>query len=134
VLILSESDDDDVIFKTISAGVCGYLLKGTQPAKLLDCIREAHERGAPMSPQIACKVLRLLRREAAPRRTEKKGLSSRELEILRLLSEGHSYKTAAAELCLSPDIIRFHVRKIYGRLNAHSKSEAVAKAIRQGIL
>jgi DNA-binding NarL/FixJ family response regulator len=133
VLILSESDQDDVIVKAVSAGVCGYLLKGTEPAKLLDAINEAHRGGAPMSPEIACKVLGLIRR-AAPRKHRDKRLSSRELEILRLLSSGHSYKTAAAVLYVSPDTIRFHVRRIYSRLDAHSKSEAVTKAIRRGML
>jgi DNA-binding NarL/FixJ family response regulator len=133
VLILSESDQDDVILKAVSAGVCGYLLKGTEPAKLLDGIREAHGGGAPLSPEIACKVLRLIR-SAAPRRDEDKMLSWRELEILQLLSRGHSYKTTAAELYISPDTVRFHVRRIYSRLGAHSNSEAVIKAIRHGVM
>jgi DNA-binding NarL/FixJ family response regulator len=134
VLALATSDDEDLIVTTLSAGSCGYLFQNTDPAKLLECIREAHEGGAPMSPEIARKVLRIIRRAVSPKADDLAALSRRELQLLRLLSHGQSYKTAAHELCISLDTVRFHVRKIYARLHVHSKSDAITKAIRTGLL
>ena len=133
VLILTIYADDKHVFEAICAGACGYLLKETRPAKLLEYIREAHDGGAPMSPEIARKVLRMFQKVVPPK-SEEVRLSARELQILRLLAEGHGYKTAAAQLGVSVDTIRFHVRNIYVRLHVHSKSEAVTKAFRQGLL
>jgi DNA-binding NarL/FixJ family response regulator len=132
-LILTVYGDDEHVFEAICAGACGYLLKETRPARLLEYIREAHDGGAPMSPEIARKVLRMFQKVVPPKAEEVR-LSPRELEILRLLADGHGYKTAAAQLGISLDTIRFHVRNIYVRLHVHSKSEAVTKAFRQGLL
>jgi DNA-binding NarL/FixJ family response regulator len=132
-LILTVYGDDEHVFEAVCAGACGYLLKETRPAKLLEYIREAHDGGAPMSPEIARKVLRMFQKVVPPKAEEVR-LSPRELEILRLLADGHGYKTAAGQLGISLDTIRFHVRNIYVRLHVHSKSEAVTKAFRQGLL
>jgi DNA-binding NarL/FixJ family response regulator len=133
VLMLTVFGDDDRVFEAICNGASGYLLKDTPPARLLDAIRELAAGGAPMSPEIARKVVRMFQRVAPPRETPG-DLSPRETQILRLLADGHSYKTAAAELNISPDTVRFHIRHIYEKLHVHSKSEAVLKAFRTGLL
>ncbi len=133
ILVLTVYADDDHVFEAICAGASGYLLKDTPPARLLDSIRELQEGGAPMSPEIARKVVSTFRRIAPPRDGPEQ-LSPRELETLKLLTEGHSYKTAAVALGVSVDTVRFHVRNIYEKLHVHSKSEAVVKALRSGLL
>jgi DNA-binding NarL/FixJ family response regulator len=133
VLMLTVFGDDDRVFEAICNGASGYLLKDTPPARLLDAIRELAAGGAPMSPEIARKVVTMFQRVAPPRETPG-DLSPRETQILRLLADGHSYKTAAAELNISPDTVRFHIRHIYEKLHVHSKSEAVLKAFRTGLL
>lgn len=133
ILMLTVYDDNDHVFEAICAGACGYLLKDTPPARLLEAIRELHDGGAPMSPEIARKAVTMFQKVAPPRQEEHR-LSPREVNVLRLLAEGHSYKTAADALSVSVDTVRFHVRNIYQKLHVHSKSEAVLLALRQGIV
>jgi DNA-binding NarL/FixJ family response regulator len=133
ILMLTVYADNDRIFEAICAGACGYLLKDTPPARLLECIHEAGSGGAPMSPEVARKVVTMFQKTAPPSRQEHR-LSARELEVLRLLADGHSYKTAGAAVSLRQDTIRCHIRNIYSKLHVHSKSEAVLKAFRSGIL
>jgi len=132
-LVLSVYDDDDRVFQAICAGACGYLLKNTPPADLLAAIHEAASGGAPISPKIASKVLALFR-QILPQDTSPASLTPHELRLLRLLVEGHNYKTAAAEMGVSVHGISFHTRNIYDKLQVHSKSEAVAKALRLGLV
>jgi DNA-binding NarL/FixJ family response regulator len=129
VVMLTVYDDDRRIFEAVCAGACGYLLKNTPPARLLECVREVANGGAPMSPEVARKVLTLFREVQPPDRVEH-DLSAHELRLLRMLVDGHNYKTAAAELGVSINTISFHMRRIYDKLEVHSKSEAVAKALR----
>jgi DNA-binding NarL/FixJ family response regulator len=133
ILMLTVYADNEHIFEAICAGACGYLLKDTPPPKLLEAIRELREGGAPMSPEIARKVVTMFQKVVPPK-IEEHRLSPRELEVLKLLADGHSYKTAAHVLSVSQDTIRFHIRNIYEKLHVHSKSEAVLKALRSGIL
>jgi DNA-binding NarL/FixJ family response regulator len=133
ILMLTVFADNDHVFEAICAGASGYLLKDTPPTRLVEAIRELHEGGAPMSPEVARKVVAMFSKVVPPKRSEHR-LSARELEILQLLAEGHSYKTAAKALSLSLDTIRFHIRNIYEKLHVHSKSEAVVLALRNGIL
>lgn len=133
VLMLTVFADDDHVFEALCAGACGYLLKETPPAKLIEALREVHGGGAPMSPEVARKVVTIFQKIAPPPYPDCQ-LSARELDILRLLAEGHSYKTCASRLFVSLDTVRFHVRNIYERLHVHSKSEAVMKALRRGII
>ena len=134
ILMITVYDDNEHVFEAICAGACGYLLKDTPPAKLLDALREVQSGGAPMSPEIARKVVEMFQRVAPPPPTAGHSLSPREVEVLKLLAEGHVYKTAAAQLDLSIDTVRFHIRNIYDKLHVHSKSEAVLAALRAGIL
>jgi DNA-binding NarL/FixJ family response regulator len=133
VLMLTVYDDDDRIFDALCAGACGYLLKKTPPARLLDSIREAAQGGAPMTPEIARRVVRLFRKIRPPERAEYK-LTPHELRLLKLLVEGHNYKTAATQLNISFNTVCFHIKSIYEKLQVHSKSEAVAKALRNGLV
>lgn len=126
-------DDDERIFDALCAGASGYLLKKMPPAQLLDCIKEAVAGGAPMSPEVASRVIALFREIRPPERTDYQ-LTAHELRILHLLAEGHSYKTAAAELGVSVKTISFHLQKIYEKLQVHSKSEAVSKALRNRLI
>ena len=133
ILMLTVFADNDHVFEAICAGASGYLLKDTPPNRLTEAVRELVAGGAPMSPEIARKVVGMFSRVAPPR-TEDHKLSPREVELLKLLAEGHSYKTAARALSISIDTIRFHIRNIYDKLHVHSKSEAVILALRQGIV
>ena len=133
VLMLTVFDDNEHVFQAICAGATGYLLKDTPAAQLREAIAELRSGGAPMSPNIALKVVTMFQ-QIAPPRTDAVRLSPRETELLALLADGHSYKTAADSLGLSMDTVRFHVRNTYEKLHVHSKSEAVLKAFRTGIL
>ena len=132
-LMLTVYDDDERIFDALCAGATGYLLKKTPPAKLLLSLQEAVEGCSPMSPEIARRVIELFRRSPQPVKEDYK-LTPLETRILGLLVEGHNYKTAASELNVSVNTVAFHIKHIYEKLQVHSKSEAVAKALRSGLL
>ena len=132
-LMLTVYKDDERIFEAICAGASGYLLKKTPPARLLESVREAFDGGAPMSPEIARRVIELFQR-VQPSKQAPWRLSPQELRLLKLLGEGHHYKTAAAELGISIHTVAFHMRNLYEKLHVHSKSEAVAKALRAGLV
>jgi DNA-binding NarL/FixJ family response regulator len=128
VLMLTVYDDDDRIFEAMCAGASGYLLKKTPPARLLESLREAVAGGAPMSPEVARRVIGLFRALRPPERANYH-LTPHETRLLKLFVEGHNYKTAAVELGVSINTVNFHVRSIYDKLQVHSRSEAVAKAL-----
>jgi DNA-binding NarL/FixJ family response regulator len=139
ILMLTVHEDNDLVLEALCAGACGYLVKKTPPARLLEAIREAHAGDSPMSSHIArrvVEVLRVLRAKAVPEAggEENGHLTVREREILGGLAAGHTYQTAARSLGISTDTVRFHIRKIYRKLHVHSQSEAVAKALRKGLL
>jgi DNA-binding NarL/FixJ family response regulator len=133
ILVLTVYDDDDRIFSALCAGASGYLLKKTPPTRLLESLTEAVEGGGPMSPEIAGRVIRLFR-DFRPPEPADHDLTPHEVRLLKLLAEGHNYKTAAAELKVSVNTISFHMKHIYEKLHVHSKSQAVAKALRSGIV
>ena len=134
VLMLTVYAEDELVFEAICNGAVGYLLKRTPPAELLAAISEAHEGGAPMSPEVARKVLRLfgkLHPRVADGTTD---LTGQELRLLRLLADGHSYESSGSNLGVSVNTVRKYIRSIYDKLHVHSKSEAVSKAIRAGLI
>lgn len=133
VLMLTIYDDEDKVFESICNGARGYLLKKTPPARLIEHLREAHHGGAPMSPEIARKVIRTFQKVKPPPR-QTCALTPQEIRLLALLADGHSYQNAAGQLDISINTIRNHVRSVYDKLHVHSKSEAVAKALKSGIL
>jgi DNA-binding NarL/FixJ family response regulator len=133
LLMLTVYDDDERIFDALCAGACGYLLKRTPPARLLESLREAVTGGAPMSPEVANRVITLFREIRPPERCDYE-LTPHETRLLKLLVEGHNYTTAAAELGVSYNTIKFHMRHIYEKLQVHSKSEAVSKALQNRLV
>ena len=133
VLMLSVYDDDERIFDALCAGATGYLLKKTPPTRLLESLKETVGGGAPMSPEVARRVITLFRDFRPPQRADY-DLTPHETRILKLLVEGHNYKTAAFELNVSVNTVSFHLKKIYEKLQVHSKSEAVAKALRDHLV
>jgi DNA-binding NarL/FixJ family response regulator len=134
ILMLTVFADSAHVFEALCAGANGYLLKDTPPDKLLEAIRDVHEGGAPMSPSIARSVLQTFRLSPGPAASEEAKLSAREREVLGWLAEGYSYHAAAGQLGISIDTVRAHVRKIYEKLHVHTRSEAVLKAMRRGLL
>ena len=132
-LMLSVYDDDDRIFDALCAGANGYLLKKTPPARLIESLKEAVMGGAPMSPEVARRVVTLFRDFRPPERADYQ-LTPHETRLLKLLVEGHNYKTAAFELGVSVNTISFHMKHIYEKLQVHSKSEAVAKALQNRLV
>jgi len=133
LVMLTVYEDDKRIFDALCAGACGYLLKKTPPARLLEGLQEAVRGGAPMTPEVAGRVIALFR-EIRPPEDAAYHLTPHEIRILKLLVEGYNHKTAAAELDVSVNTIRFHLRSIYEKLQVHSKSEAVAKALRNRLI
>jgi DNA-binding NarL/FixJ family response regulator len=133
ILMLTLFYDEDRIFEALCNGATGYLLKKTPPAKLLEAVREARERGAPLSPDIAYKVVRLFQEIHPPARAEA-DLTRLELKLLSLLADGCSYPSAAEEMRVSRGSIPGMIRSIYGKLHAHARSEAVGKALRDGLI
>jgi DNA-binding NarL/FixJ family response regulator len=134
ILILTIYEENDLIFDALCAGACGYLVKKTPPSKLLEAIREAHEGGAPMSSHIARKVIDFFQKKPASSQKSNYDLTPREKEILTGLVEGHNFKAIADSLFISIETVRFHFRNIYKKLHVHSQSEAVAKAIKEGLI
>jgi DNA-binding NarL/FixJ family response regulator len=133
LLMLTVYEDDEYVFNALCAGACGYLLKKTPPARLIESLREALEGGAPMSPEVASRVVRLFREFSPPEKADYH-LTPHETRLLKLLVEGHNYKTAAVEVGSSLTTVAFHMRNIYEKLQVHSKSEAVAKALRNRLV
>jgi DNA-binding NarL/FixJ family response regulator len=133
VLMLTVFDDNKNVFDAIRHGANGYLLKKTSPSKLLEYIQEAHTGGAPMSASIATQVLKMFSEVHRPS-GEDYNLSDREKEVLQLLVNGYSYKMIAAEMFISIDTVRSHIKKIYEKLHVNSKSEAVAKAFKDKLV
>jgi len=133
LLVLTVYEDDERIFQALCAGACGYLLKKTPPAKLLESLAEVLEGGVPLSPEIARRVLTQFR-EIRPPQPVQTHLTPHELRLLKLLVEGHNYQSAAAELGVTFSTINFHMQNIYGKLQVHSKAEAVSKALRHRLV
>ena len=133
LLALTVYDNDDNVFDALCAGASGYLLKNTPPARLLDSIKEVLDGGAPMSPEVARRVIRLFRDYRPPEHAEYH-LTPQEAELLKLLVEGHHKKTAAREMNISVNTVSFHLKHIYEKLQVHSKTEAVAKALREHLI
>ena len=133
LITLTVYEDDQKIFDALCAGASGYLLKRTPPARLVESLREVVNGGAPMSPEVARRVITVFNNVRPPDRADY-DLTPHELRLLRMLVEGHSYKTAAAELSSSINTIGTHMQSIYRILQVHSKSEAVVKALRSGLV
>lgn len=128
IIMLTVFDEDEKIFQSILAGATGYLLKDEKPAKIISAIEEAMDGGAPMSPVIAAKALKMIRgkkAEKAVKEENRYNLTKREFEILELISSGDNYQKIAEKLFISPKTVRKHIENIYSKLRVHNKIEAV---------
>lgn len=130
IIMLTVFEEGDQVFKALSAGAFGYLVKSNRPAKIIEAIREVHVGGSPMSGNIARKVVQSFQAQAASR-FETDALSARELEVLQALSKGHTYKQIAADLGISLGTVRTYIQRIYEKLHVHSHAEAVMKFARK---
>jgi DNA-binding NarL/FixJ family response regulator len=129
VIMLTVFDSHDKIFKAICAGASGYLLKTSSAEKIVESIQEAHAGGAPMTPQVARSVLEMFARLAPPHQDY--GLTAREQEILELMTRGLIKKEIADQLSLSYHTVDTHLRNIYTKLHVHTRTGAVAKALKE---
>ncbi|PYM15377.1 MAG: DNA-binding response regulator [Verrucomicrobia bacterium] len=129
VIMLTAYADDDLIFQALKAGANGYLVKQTPPSEILAAIQEVHEGGAPMSSNIARKVIQSFY-QAQPGEASTETLSPREREILDLLARGYMNKEIADALSIAFQTVHTHVRNIYSKLHVRSRTEAVAKYLR----
>lgn len=128
ILMLTVHGDQKRVFEALCAGACGYLIKDTPPAKLLEAISEAYRGGAPMSTQIARMVIESFKI------TPHADLTPRELDVLNQLCKGKSYKMIAEALFICEETVRRHIKNMYRKLEVSSKSEAVAKALKERLV
>ncbi|MEP6675620.1 MAG: response regulator transcription factor [Ferruginibacter sp.] len=126
-MVLSIYDDADNLYKALKAGASGYILKNTPAAKLVESLHDLRRGGSPMSSQIARKLVNAFQQDI-PYIDAKENLSEREKEVLQWLSKGFSYKEIAAKLSLSIETVRTHLRKIYEKLHARNRGEALRKS------
>lgn len=130
IIMLTVFDDNSNVLQAIKAGASGYLLKKHISTKLFSAIEEVLEGGAPMSPTIARMVIASMQKPSE----NAYQLTARENEILTLLSQGNSYKMIAGLAEISLDTVRTHIKKIYEKLQVHSQTEAVSKAINENLV
>jgi DNA-binding NarL/FixJ family response regulator len=133
ILMLSVYAERERVFESICNGACGYLLKTTPPQRVLEAVREVVAGGSPMSPEIARQVVTLFQKTGTPSKSDER-LTAQELRLVKLLADGHSYQAAAKQLAVSVNTVRNYIRSVYDKLHVHSKSEAVSKAIRSGLI
>jgi DNA-binding NarL/FixJ family response regulator len=134
ILMQTIFEDDDKIFNSICAGAEGYILKNTAPVGILESIKEIYAGGSPMTPSVANRVLKLVKGKYATNLKNTFNLTDREKEILTCLVEGMSYKLIADHCFISIDTVNAHIKNIYKKLQVHSKSEAVVKALKRNIV
>lgn len=127
VLMLTTYDEGEPIFDSLRAGANGYLLKNMPQAELVDAVRQVHSGGAPMSLQVARKVINHFHQSKPASDVDL--LTSRELEILKLLAKGYMYKEIADQLAISMSTVRSHVCAVYEKLHVHSRTEAAMKLV-----
>jgi DNA-binding NarL/FixJ family response regulator len=132
ILMLTVFSDRDRLFTSMCNGAHGYLLKSTPPARLLEAVRAARDGGSPFSPEIARHIVNLFQKTGRP--APDATLTAQEQRLLALLAEGYSYQTAADRMNVSVNTVRNYIRSIYEKLHVHSKSAAVSKALRHGLI
>ena len=132
ILMLTIYNDDEKIFQSIKAGAIGYILKKTPTEKIISSIKEAYKGGAPMSPEVARRVIDYFKENPLSKISSK--LSEREIQILESLIDGLSYKAIGEKLFLSVHTVRFHLHNIYEKLHVKSRAEAVSLAIKNKLL
>ena len=133
IIMLTVFDNEDKIFSAIRNGASGYLLKHTPPSEIIESIFDVNKGGSPMTANVARKVLQYFQSRPKAQKQDY-NLSERELQIVKGLVSGYSYKAIASELFISIDTVRSHIRRIYEKLHVNSKTEAVLKAINEGLV
>jgi len=139
VIMQTVFEDDDSLFRSIRAGASGYILKRDDPYRTIQAVREARNGGASMNAGMALKILRFFHAQAADEVTRDPAkpsysLTERERDILSLMVDGLSYKMIASRENISYHTVNSHIRSIYDKLHVHSASEAVSKALREGLI
>ena len=135
ILMLTVYEESNVVFEALCAGACGYLVKKTPPSRLLEAIKDIYEGGSPMSSNIARQIISVFhQKKISNGNGVEHELSPREKEVINHLADGYNYQEIADKIFISVDTVRHHIRNIYKKLHVHSQSEAVAKAIRKGII
>jgi len=124
-------EDRESVFSAIKAGASGYILKGSTPRELIEALNNLHQGGAPMSPKIARKVIQEFQEETV---SEQYLLSKREQEIVKEIEKGLSYKEISDKFNISPHTVHTHIKKIYEKLHAKDRQEALVKARKKGII
>jgi DNA-binding NarL/FixJ family response regulator len=133
ILILTVFEDREKLFSALQAGASGYLLKKSKIIEIIEAIHEIHNGGSPMTPAIARKVLDFFSQPKVVK-NEEDNLSERELDILKCLVNGDSYKMIAANCFISMGTVRSHINNVYKKLHVNSKSEAVVKALKDRLV
>lgn len=135
ILMLTVYEESEIVYDAICAGAYGYLVKKTPPSRLIEAIKEVFGGGSPMSSRIARQVITSFQNyKNESELNSQYNLSNREKEVLQHLAEGSNYQEIADRLFISVDTVRHHIRNIYKKLQVHSQSEAVAKAIRKKLI
>jgi DNA-binding NarL/FixJ family response regulator len=135
ILMLTVYEESEIVYDALCAGAYGYLVKKTPPSRLIEAIKEVYEGGSPMSSRIARQVITSFQNYSNGKILNSQyNLSNREKEVLHHLGDGSNYQEIADELFISIDTVRHHIRNIYKKLQVHSQSEAVAKAIRKKLI
>lgn len=129
-LMLTVYEDSDSLFNSLRAGASGYLLKRTAPARLIEAIRDVHSGGAPMSPQLARRVVQYFS-QPEQQTSDLSKLTPGEREFLDQLAGGYAYKEIADRMNISIDTVRSYVRTVYEKLHVHSRTEAVVKYLKR---
>lgn len=134
IIMLTVYEDTDNIFKALCEGATGYLLKKTPPAQIIEAIKDSKAGGAQMSLSIARKVVSFFNKKKSSDKTAAANLTEREKSVLQCLIKGNSYQMTADELFISINTVRFHLSNIYKKLHIHTQTEAVAIAIKRGLV
>lgn len=134
IMMLTVYEDDKRIFDALLAGASGYLSKNTSPAKIIEAIEELNSDGSPMNANIAKKVIQLLRTKTNITIEKEVQFSFKEQTVLEDIAKGKNYNYIAEELNISVHTVRYYIKRIYEKLHASSKSEAIAKAYKKGLL
>ena len=134
IIMQTVFEEDDKVFAAICAGASGYLLKGSSPDRFIEAIKEVHEGGSPMTPMIARKVFHIFQNQYSKQGADYQELTPKELEVLRCMVDGLSYKMIADKLAVTFHTVNSHTKNIYEKLHVNSASEAVSKALRQKIV
>jgi DNA-binding NarL/FixJ family response regulator len=127
-IVFSSYGDWELVFDSLRAGAAGYLLKGSDLSEIKDAVALVYSGGAPMSPEIAKKVIKYFSSEKAPKVGE--ALTIKERQVVDGLVEGLSYKMIAGKLGISIDTVRFHIKHVYRKLHVNSKAEVIGKSVR----